>query len=222
MRRLLTLTAVGLLFTLGACGNDDDSSTDTTVAETPIASETTVAPSETPSETSVAPETTVATAATDATDTTGGKIGSSDAPTIAKFIAQGIKDEAGEAITSDQADCMAKSMLDKLGATKLIEFGQSGGEFDSLPDADQAAIFETFSTCGDVLQQIIAAEIAKDGTVTKEQGLCVANGLIDEIGVQGLLALSKDSANIPAETQVKLVEALGKCLPPEVLATIGG
>lgn len=236
---------------LVSCGNDDDNPTDTTVAETTVVTDTTTEETDTTveetedtveetedtlggeSDTTLESDVTI----TDTTgslsdpdepsdtsdstdDTVGGSGSSSDASTVAALIAQGIKEEAGDSISDEDADCMSRSMLDRIGAAKIIELGGDDVNFDDLPEETQLEIFKGFEDCQGVLEGIMAGEIGGDGTLTDEQALCVSEKLVGELGAEGLFKLAK-SGEVDTELQLKLVELMGQCLPPDVIATLG-
>jgi hypothetical protein len=88
--------------------------------------------------------------------------------------------------------------------------GSSGGDLsdDSLVEA-----------------MAIGIEDAAGGVITREQAECVAQGMLDQFGAEGLIAMGADSANplagMSPEEQSQLMETMLDCVPADVLIQIG-
>lgn len=80
-------------------------------------------------------------------DSTGGDT-SNDA--LVEALALGLQEGAGDAITTEQAECAAEAMLDEIGLEGLIDIGNTGGDpftNGSLTSEQQAAVITAMTDC---------------------------------------------------------------------------
>ena len=84
-----------------------------------------------------------------------------DSDGVVELIAEGMEQQAGGLITSEQADCAARAMVDELGVETLLETSADGSDpFAGLTTEQQAAVITAITSCipVDVLAQIGVAE----------------------------------------------------------------
>jgi hypothetical protein len=72
-----------------------------------------------------------------------------DDPEVRAAIVDVVADQLeGSGFTREQAECFTDAMLDGLGADRLAEIGQSGGDMSSLTPEDMSSILDAVTDCG--------------------------------------------------------------------------
>jgi hypothetical protein len=95
------------------------------------------------------PETTVADDTTDTSIDLGSSDIDFDDPEVRAAIVDVVADQLeGSGLTREQAECFTGAMLDGLGADRLAEIGESGGDMSSLTPEDMSSILDAVSDCG--------------------------------------------------------------------------
>jgi hypothetical protein len=88
---------------------------------------------------------------TDSTDTSldlGGDLDLED-PEVRQAIIDVAADQLAESgFTQEQAECFAGAMIDGLGAERLAEIGESGGDMSSLTPEDMSSMIDAVTDCG--------------------------------------------------------------------------
>jgi hypothetical protein len=128
-------------------------------------------------------------------------------------------------ISPGQADCVARHIVDRVGADRLSELDVATQlEDPSKPplvfgtDA-QDAFRESFRCFGDeVLMAFMAATVQTAGKVGPEQAVCTVQGWMDEIGRTALIDLytvlsTEGAANLSAEQNDVLLSVAAGCAP---------
>lgn len=78
----------------------------------------------------------------------GGDIDLGD-PDVREAIVDIVADQLeGQGFTRDQAECFTDAMLDGLGADRLADLGESGGDMSALTAEDYSSILDAAMACG--------------------------------------------------------------------------
>jgi Protein of unknown function (DUF2510) len=120
----------------------DDGDGDETSTSDPTGSVTTEPDTDTP-------DTTVASETTDTAIDLGAGDVDLDDPEVRAAIVDMVADQLeSSGLTREQAECFTEGMLDGLGADRLAEIGESGGDMSSLTPEDMTSILDAVSDCG--------------------------------------------------------------------------
>lgn len=129
-------------------------------------------------------------------------------------------------ISPRQADCVARHIVDRVGADRLAELDvatqlEDPGKPPLVFGTDaQDAFRESFTCFGDdVLMAFMAATVQTAGKVGPEQAACTVQGWMDEIGRTALIDLytvlsTEGAANLSAEQNDVLLSVAAGCATP--------
>lgn len=127
------------------------------------------------------------------------------------------RDDLGEPMTRDQADCIAPRWVDALGHQRLLDASIEPG---ALADGNVAAALEeligrpeatdmvaALTECGIDLQAALVTEISKDGNLTDDQVQCIVDALPDGY-IENVVAISLADGREALDAEPGLTEPL--------------
>jgi hypothetical protein len=156
------------------------------------------------------------------------KVWEDDCVDVAELITRGASSEFE--LDADGEKCFEDGLAEGNLARDLMRSAFTSGD-DTPEESTLTGLVTLIDTCsggaqGDSVVSSIAAELSADGTLTPEQGECVAQALVDDLGLERILEVTgggdfEDAE--PADQQefaAALLDAAGACDVP--LSALGG
>lgn len=143
---------------------------------------------------------------------------------LATLLAEGLADELD--LDEDGQACLTERLGDGDLVRESLEPSFTSGD-DEPPPEVLAELIQLFSECAESADGVnpviasIADELAADGTLTAEQAQCVAQAMVDEIGLERLMELGAEDLDfddadpaVQQEMAQAVVAAAGTCGVP--------